>query len=186
MYFIKPITDPIQYEEHWAGLRNILRQYLINHNSVYHVDDAAKDWTRFFRMNWVMREDDNQEAFDTYHEHCYFLHSDLFDLTACQPVKKKVYRASGQIKMVHRSPLSLQMAERYVRKTEAAVSGSGGHPTTYKVCCCLLKNYMLSVDDARPLLEIYNERCDPPWSERELEHKLADAARNLGREYTKE
>jgi hypothetical protein len=35
----------------------------------------------------------------------------------------------------------------------------------------------LAVDEARPLLWEYGQRCVPPWSESELEHKLEDAAK---------
>jgi hypothetical protein len=39
----------------------------------------------------------------------------------------------------------------------------------------LVEGFGLSTAEARPLLADYAARCDPPWNEREVEHKLADA-----------
>jgi putative DNA primase/helicase len=69
----------------------------------------------------------------------------------------------------------LERARRYVAKMPSAVSGQGGHPATWAVAQVLLRGFALSVDEARPLMGEYNARCQPPWSEKELEHKLTDA-----------
>lgn len=68
-----------------------------------------------------------------------------------------------------------ECARRYVAKIPEAVSGSGGHNATFTVACALVKGFDLSVEEARPLLAEFNARCAPPWSERELEHKLRQA-----------
>ena len=39
----------------------------------------------------------------------------------------------------------------------------------------LVKGFGLSIDEARPFLLEWNERCVPPWSTAELEHKLKSA-----------
>jgi hypothetical protein len=39
----------------------------------------------------------------------------------------------------------------------------------------------LSDDEAMPLLQAWNARCEPPWTERELRDKL-QRARRYGRE----
>lgn len=73
-------------------------------------------------------------------------------------------------------PLPLnELARRYIAKAAPAVSGSGGHNQTFSVACSLIKGFDLTVDEARPLLLEYNQRCDPPWSVAELEHKLSSA-----------
>lgn len=69
----------------------------------------------------------------------------------------------------------LEGVRMYVAKMDVAVSGSGGHAATFAVACALVKGFGLSIDQARPVLEEYSQRCDPPWSERELEHKLQQA-----------
>jgi putative DNA primase/helicase len=69
----------------------------------------------------------------------------------------------------------LERAELYVDAMPPAVSGQGGHSQTFDAACALIKGFGLTVDEARPILDRYNARCQPPWSERELEHKLASA-----------
>jgi hypothetical protein len=61
--------------------------------------------------------------------------------------------------------------------------GHGGHPQTLKVATQLVIGFNLGIDGARPFLREYNKKCVPPWNDKDLEHKLAEAAKNkLGRE----
>lgn len=69
----------------------------------------------------------------------------------------------------------IECAYRYVCKIPPAVSGQGGHNATFTVACSLVKGFDLSIAEARPLLAQWNALCAPPWSERELEHKLKQA-----------
>ena len=66
---------------------------------------------------------------------------------------------------------------RYVEKMPAAISGSGGHDATFAVARTLIHGFALPEAVAWPILCEYNARCQPPWSERELRHKLADAGK---------
>lgn len=74
----------------------------------------------------------------------------------------------------------LDRARKYVDKMDAAVSGDGGHNKTFAVACVLVKGFELSSSDALDVLREYNQRCDPPWSERELQHKIDSATRAKG------
>lgn len=67
-------------------------------------------------------------------------------------------------------------AKSYLDKIPGAVAGDRGHDTTFTAACCLVR-FGLSESDQVALLDEYNARCSPPWSERELAHKLADARR---------
>jgi hypothetical protein len=58
---------------------------------------------------------------------------------------------------------------------DPAISGSGGHLALWAVARKLVKDFALSDDDAWPILLDYSARCQPPWSERELKHKLTQA-----------
>lgn len=69
----------------------------------------------------------------------------------------------------------IERARRYLSAMPPAISGAGGHDATFAAACALVKGFGLSVDEARPLLKEFNARCDPPWSDRELEHKLTQA-----------
>ncbi|CAN5459745.1 hypothetical protein BH20VER3_BH20VER3_00670 [soil metagenome] len=69
----------------------------------------------------------------------------------------------------------IDRARKYVAKMPTAVSGQNGHGATYHVACVLVQGFGLSPSQAMPLLEEYNVRCEPPWSVRELQHKLDGA-----------
>src|SRR5215472_934314 len=76
-----------------------------------------------------------------------------------------------------RIPVPLeQRIERYLAKCEGAVSGCGGHVTTFKVACALLHGFAHPESEALHYLKIYNQKCQPPWSSHDLEHKVASAA----------
>ena len=69
----------------------------------------------------------------------------------------------------------VRRADAYVAKMPPAVSGQGGHGKTFAVACRLLRDFGLTVEEARPVLQDYNRRCLPPWESWELDHKLEDA-----------
>jgi hypothetical protein len=64
---------------------------------------------------------------------------------------------------------------RYVEKVDKAVSGKGGSIPTFRLANVLVWGFGLAVEQARPFMLIYSLRCDPPWSEKEIDHKLEDA-----------
>ena len=63
----------------------------------------------------------------------------------------------------------------YVDACPEAISGQGGHNATFKVAVALVRGFDLRPDEALPFLQRYNQRCAPPWTERELRHKLDSA-----------
>lgn len=84
-------------------------------------------------------------------------------------------------------PSHVEMALLWVREeAEASISGSGGHDTTFKVCCMLVHGFDLGDADLFSVLETYNaEKCSPErWTAAELNHKLA-GARNSASRYPK-
>ncbi len=60
-------------------------------------------------------------------------------------------------------------AAAYVAKMPPAVEGQGGHSQTFAVTCRLVRDFGLTVEEARPILQEYNRRCQPPWEDDELE-----------------
>ena len=65
----------------------------------------------------------------------------------------------------------------YLDKLPAAISGQGGHSATYTAAVALVHGFGIAPEAAiEILLEHYNPRCEPPWSEKELAHKVQDAA----------
>jgi hypothetical protein len=77
---------------------------------------------------------------------------------------------------------AFERAQKYVKRCEPAISGNAGHQTTFKTCIKLIGTFP-ELSDAQlwSLLVDYNATCQPPWSERDLKHKLQDALRVSGR-----
>lgn len=73
-----------------------------------------------------------------------------------------------------------ERASKYLEKMPPAVSGQSGHNTAFRTACVLVKGFGLSVDEAYPLYAHWNQSCQPPWSEKEMRHKLGDAANTPG------
>lgn len=71
---------------------------------------------------------------------------------------------------------SSDRARQYVAKIPAAVSGENGHSRTFSVAIALVHGFALSDAEAWPILMEYSARCQPPWSDKELRHKLESAA----------
>jgi hypothetical protein len=69
-------------------------------------------------------------------------------------------------------------ADKYLAKCEPAISGSGGHRTTFIAAQCLVRGFGLDEHTAYRLFARWNERCSPPWSEHELRRKLDQALKH--------
>ena len=59
-----------------------------------------------------------------------------------------------------------------------AVSGQSGHTTTFLLAVRLVHHWRLSGPEALAILREWNAACLPPWSDRELEHKVSSAVRD--------
>jgi hypothetical protein len=77
----------------------------------------------------------------------------------------------------------VRRARAYLAKLPAAVSGQAGHLAAWNAVAHMLIGFDLPESDAYDLIASeYNPRCDPPWSERELRHKLSSVAQRCSRE----
>lgn len=72
-------------------------------------------------------------------------------------------------------PSAFERAERYASSVEPAISGSNGSGVTYRLACELVRGFDLTDSQAMEILTTYNERCEPPWSEAEMQHKISEA-----------
>lgn len=78
-------------------------------------------------------------------------------------------------------PASIEdRAAKYLQHVPPAVSGQGGHNQTFRAACVLVIGFGLSPDRAYPILDGWNQSCQPPWSEKDLRHKLSDADKHSG------
>ncbi|MCC7085583.1 MAG: DUF3987 domain-containing protein [Pirellulales bacterium] len=83
----------------------------------------------------------------------------------------------------HTSGLRTDTADRarkYLAKLPPAISGQGGHDQTFRAACVLVLGFELQRGPALELLREWNQSCEPPWSERELQHKIDDALEQPG------
>jgi hypothetical protein len=67
-------------------------------------------------------------------------------------------------------------AAAYLARCAPAISGSGGHATTFVTAQRLVRGFALDEETAFRLICVWNETCQPPWSERELRRKIKQAA----------
>jgi hypothetical protein len=72
-------------------------------------------------------------------------------------------------------PAVLDAARARLARHGPAVEGNGGDQHTFAACAVLRHDYALSETEAWPLLQEWNETCDPPWDEGQLWKKLANA-----------
>jgi hypothetical protein len=75
----------------------------------------------------------------------------------------------------------VERARRYVAVLPPAIQGSHGDVYTFRVCCRLVRGFALEDGEALAVLQDWNNRCQPPWTERELAQKVS-RARRYGRE----
>lgn len=74
----------------------------------------------------------------------------------------------------------IEQARKYLDTLPPAISGEGGHNRTFHVACVLVVGFGLEREDALALLKEWNESCQPPWTDDELEHKIDDALQEPG------
>lgn len=120
------------------------------------------DHGRFFAVTgkrWDIFEHDPKERSEIVNN----LYEEFFNKS--NGIKAKQEEKSSQL-------TTLERARRYIDKIPGAVSGQGGHNQCYKVSCALVLGFNLGLSEAFVLLAEWNHRCQPPWSERELRHKL--------------
>lgn len=72
-----------------------------------------------------------------------------------------------------------ERARRLLATMRPSVSGSNGHDAAFTAASALVVGLDLSDDVALSILMAdFNPRCSPPWSERELRHKVTQARKN--------
>jgi hypothetical protein len=88
-----------------------------------------------------------------------------------------VVRPSGGLRPLRATSgkTPIQRAKLYVGKEPVAISGQQGHDRAWHVANVLVNGFSLSVEEAYEAIGDWNAACLPPWSERELRHKLQDA-----------
>ena len=65
----------------------------------------------------------------------------------------------------------------YMSKVPEAVSGEGGHRQMFKAARVIFAGFAIEGDCGLQLLAEYNQRCQPPFGERDLRHKWDEAVK---------
>lgn len=77
--------------------------------------------------------------------------------------------------------IDVERARAYADRVPPAIAGQHGDVHTFRLCCRLTRGFALTDEEALAVIAQWNQRCEPPWSERELRDKLR-RARRYGRE----
>jgi hypothetical protein len=77
----------------------------------------------------------------------------------------------------------IRRAMRYIDKVEPAVAGQGGHNSLFRAVCKLLKpepeGFGLKESEAWAIIASFNARCQPPFSDRDIEHKVSSVVSRI-------
>ena len=80
------------------------------------------------------------------------------------------------VRPIHGDDNDEARAIAYLDALPAAVSGQGGHSAAYTAATALVHGFAIEPERALDILRHhYNPRCEPPWSEKELSHKIHEA-----------
>lgn len=97
--------------------------------------------------------------------------------TTRRPATKSLDNRSATPGIPTCEPSVVARASAYISRMPPAISGQGGHNATYAVATTLVHGFGLELSIALQLMrDEYNPRCEPPWGEHELIHKVKDAA----------
>lgn len=90
-------------------------------------------------------------------------------------VVQLVQRADSTVRQLPEGTDAKQRARRYLTAVRPAIFGERGDRHTFKVCCRVVRGFALGNADALEVLMEWNQRCDPPWTTKELERKIVHA-----------
>lgn len=98
------------------------------------------------------------------------------DISKLPPVEKRIEDARNFVERF--CPVSTKL------------TGDGGNKKIFRASCALTLDFALSVDQALPILEEWNNRCTPPWTKSELVSTLTSASvyapNSVGNAYAEE
>ena len=103
----------------------------------------------------------------------------LDDLATSQAKKTQSVSVRPTTDLLYNDDTTLiDRAGKYLAKMPEAIAGQGGHDRTLEAARVLVHDFAIEPDAAFQLLwKDYNPRCQPPWSERELLHKVSEAVK---------
>lgn len=186
LYVTNEIENPLAYEVTRGAFGEEL-SVLLAHTG-YTFDTKVSDYTRLWRAPRVIRTDkiEDEEELLIRYEHTDMresrvevLHENVLDVRPyfSEPKPPPARRTAPVVQLP--DGIRENLARRWISTQLGAVSGKGGHGRTFGVACQLFSRFGLDLETALVLMTDWNERCTPPWSQRELEHKVRDAERRV-------
>jgi len=129
---------------------------------------------------WTREMLENIPVYDeAWFKDAIWVNPDATKIKAQSVVSKKRARHLKTIPMSTR----IQWAAKWLEKVEGAKSGEAGHNRTFYVANRLIVGFLLDQEVAFNLMkDEYNNRCQPPWTDKELKHKIKSAMSNRGEE----
>jgi hypothetical protein len=136
------------------------------------VDQAAKDCSRFWFV--PCRTEATEYAVERWDGEPLDVDA-ILDAERALAAKQREASQRSQTRRPDRMGIE-ERASRYVAKMDPSISGSGGHGALWAAALALVKGFSLSRSEADSILTTeFNPRCTPPWSKREIDHKLDNA-----------
>lgn len=77
-------------------------------------------------------------------------------------------------------PNQLTQAMAYVVKMDPSVQGAGGRSALFAAAAICVEFGLNFAESMSALQSSFNPRCQPPWSEAEMLHKVTDAFKKTG------
>lgn len=149
-----------EYKKLWKVCRDALMRHAIT------IDGQTKDPSRlwFFPADRPGYEHRHQDG-EPLEVEALLAEAEADAPPAVLPPVNRVYTGSNK----------LDRARTYLSKCPPAIEGSGGSVTAFGVCRCVVRGFDLTEEEALDVLDDWNNRCEPPWSKKELQHKIKDA-----------
>lgn len=132
-------------------------------------DDACSDPWRLYRAPFVLRDGARQagylsplpEAWGVLAVPAEFVAPNAKPLEAAQPI---------------------ELARAHLAKMPPSLSGANGHGALFNATLAAVRGFELKDDDAFEVLSEFNERCEPPWDDSDLLHKIESIRNTAGQE----
>lgn len=165
MLLLNRPVSAIEYKRLWLLANSMLLEY------GHKIDGQAKDAARFWYAPGT----------DTGTHELLDLPGDALDvddwLSQAPEIAATISAADGD--EADAAPEIVASALAYLLAMPIAVSGRGGHPTTFRAAVTMVRGFGLSRRQATAiLLSDYNPRCLPPWRDEDIQHKVEDAYSN--------
>lgn len=168
------LAEPLTDLGVWSGLQRRLIAHL-------HSDPTIHDAPRIMRLPGLRNHKPGRTAAELVYADPHRRHwvdriaTKVPEESRADPVSvRRTWLPTNREKIVKR-------AAAYVERIEPAVSGQRGHSRTFRVACVLAQRFGLTREEAMPILEEFNQRCTPPWREKDLARKYDQAANHKTR-----